>query len=71
MKKALLVMGFVFVVGMGTAEASQFSDGIRKTWGYLFAPVNCVGQLASDVVAAGTKFVVCVLANANPANLIP
>ncbi len=71
MKKALLVLGFVFVVGLGSAEASQFSSGLNKTWNYLFSPVNCVGQLASDVIAAGTKFVVCVLANANPANLIP
>jgi hypothetical protein len=54
-----------------TAYASQFSDGIRKTWSFLFSPVNCAGNLVGDLVSAGTKFVVCVLNNANPGNLIP
>lgn len=53
------------------AEASQFSDGIGRTWGYLFSPVNCVSNLATQLVSAVGQFVVCVLNNANPHNLIP
>lgn len=73
MKKGLLVVG---VVGMlflmsGSAEASAVSQMIGKTWGYLFAPVNCIAQLSADLVSVGAKFVQCVIANANPANLIP
>lgn len=54
-----------------SAEASQFSDGIGKTWSFVFSPVNCAANWLSDVVASSTKFVVCVLNNANPHNLIP
>lgn len=70
MKKALLVIGLVLVLG-GVAEASQFSSGLSKTWGYLFTPVNCVAQLGADVVAALVKTFQCIVTNANPGNLIP
>ena len=71
MKKAVLVSVFGLLVCSGVAEASQFSSGLAKTWSFLFSPVNCAANWVSDVVAASSKFVVCVLGNANPGNLIP
>ena len=53
------------------AEASQVSNGLGKAWGYVTTPINCVAVLMSDLVSAGTKFVVCVLGNLNPSRLIP
>ncbi len=72
-KAGLFVASLVICWGLHTcnAYASQFSDGLGKTWTYLTSPVNCIGNLGMDVLAAGTKFVVCVLNNANPKNLIP
>ena len=69
--KTLMVAGLLVLALSGTAEASQFSDGLGKVWGYLTAPVNCVASLGADLVAVGAKFVTCVLNNANPKNLIP
>ena len=72
-KSGMILVSLVLCWGLYTcnAEASQFSDGIGKTWSFMFAPVNCVANLGMDLVSAGTKFVLCVLANANPHNLIP
>jgi len=70
MRRLMLVA--VLCIGFSTtAHASQFSDGIGRVWGYATSPVNCVGNLLSDLVGAGTKFVVCFLGNMNPSNLIP
>lgn len=74
MKRAMwLALSVVACLGLYhcNAEASQFSDGIGRTWGYLFSPVNCVSNLATQLVSAVGQFVVCVLNNANPHNLIP
>lgn len=72
MKQVAMAVGIVVVLGLGgVAEASQFSDGVRKTWGYLFSPVNCVADFGTKLTAATAEFVKCVLANANPGNLIP
>lgn len=71
MKKLLVGVALFGIVCCGTAEASQFSDGVGKSWAYLTTPVNCVLVLGQDLIAVGVKFVVCVLNNANPKNLIP
>lgn len=59
----------------GVAEASQFSDGLGKSWGYLFSPVNAVAQFGNDigkcVLDSSLRFVQTVISNANPSNLIP
>lgn len=70
MKALVLVIGLVVFLA-GNAEASMLSKALDKTWGYLWSPVNCVWVLGQDVVAAGAKFVTCVVNNANPKNLIP
>lgn len=75
MKRMLLVVGIGFVLCGGRADASQFSDRVGKTWGYLFSPVNAVTQFIADastcLLASGVRFVQTVVSNANPRNLIP
>lgn len=73
MKRVGFVLSLVVCWGLWTcnAEASQFSSGLGKFWNYLFSPVNCCANWISDVVAASSKFVVCVVNNANPSNLVP
>lgn len=74
MKKWLVVVGFIFVVGMGQAEAS-FGQSLGTAWGYIFAPVNAATQLVGDLISCGTSsvvhFIQTVISNANPSNIIP
>ena len=72
-KAGKILVSLVVCWGLYTcnAEASQFSDGLGKTWSYLTSPVNCLGNLSMELLGAGTKFVVCVLGNMNPSRLIP
>ena len=80
MKKMALVLaltGWMWVGGVWqqTAYASQFSDGLGKTWSFLFSPVNAVTQLGGDLITCITTstvhFVQTVISNANPNRLIP
>lgn len=74
MKKAgWILVSLVVCWGIYTcnAEASQFSDGLGKTWGYLTSPVNCLANLGVALIQVGGDFVRCVLSNMNPGNLIP
>ena len=69
--KRIAVVGLLVLGLQGVAEASALSDALGKAWSYATAPVNCVANLGTVLWAAGTRFVVCVLNNANPKNLIP
>ena len=74
MKKVGLFLASVSLCwGLTTcnAGASQFSNGLGKTFSYLTSPINCLARLGADLVTVGTNFVVCVLNNINPRNIIP
>lgn len=66
MKRAGWIMSLVICWGLWscTAEANV-GDALKNVWSYLFAPVNCVGNLARDIAADTVKAVWCVIGNAN------
>jgi len=73
MKKVVLIgMVGVWLCCGGIAEAGV-GDALKNTWSYLFAPVNCIGNLVKEVGQAGVNTVFCVLKNANrnPVTLNP
>lgn len=74
MKRVAVLLGMglmLFLSGSGVAEASKVGDALGHTWGYLTAPVNCLVEAGRGLVAVGTQFVICVLQNINPSNLVP
>lgn len=70
MKNVVVIVGLVIILS-GSAEASQLSNGLHKTWGYLTAPVNCLAQASAEAVQLVANFVRCVLGNVDPGNLVP
>ena len=72
MKRGLLVIGVVFLLSAGTAEAGVL-DWAKNSVSYLWSPVNCVANLAVDIGQALWGTVQCVLKNANrvPTTLDP
>ena len=71
MKRFVLAFGVTLLL-CGTAEAG-IGDWVKNSWSYVTSPINCVVELGKDLLGAGTKFVICVLGNANrnPATLSP
>lgn len=72
MKKMVLVGVLGMLLVSGVAEAGV-GEALKNTWSYLFAPVNCIGNLAKDIGQAAVTTVFCVLKNANrnPVTLTP
>ena len=72
--RKVLVAGIVglWLVSGGVAEAGV-GDALKNTWSFLFAPVNCLGNLVKEVGQASVNTVFCVLKNANrnPMTLTP
>jgi hypothetical protein len=69
MRRTIIALG-LFVVMTGTAEAGV-GDWVKNSWTFATQPINCVLELGKDLIAAGTKFVTCVISNVNrnPATL--
>ena len=73
--KRILFVGSLVILLLGLDGHAEANTGLtfRNLWGYLFSPVNCVGNFVHDVAASTVKTIWCVIGNVNrnPVTLTP